>query len=111
MLSKFAQFVGLARPFLPVAALTVLRDTGKECFAIEARAKGDACDLRVIADTGAVVAETRTRAALGRVSLTLSDLGLGRRKRGGLRVASILLGQERIHAINLDLRSRGLAGI
>ncbi len=56
MLSKFAQFVGLARPFLPVAALTVLRDTGKECFAIEARAKGDACDLRVIADTGAVVA-------------------------------------------------------
>lgn len=111
MLNKIAQFVGFTRPFQPVAALTVLRDTGTERFAIEARAKGETCDLRVVADTGAVVTETRTRAALGRVSVTLSDLGLGRRKRGGLRVASFLLGQEAIHAINLDLRSRGLAGI
>lgn len=111
MLNKFAHLVGLARPFHPVAALTVLRDTGTERFAVEARAKGETCDLRVIADTGALVAETRTRAALGRVSVTLSDLGLGRRKHGGLRVASILLGQDRVHAINLDLRSRALTGI
>lgn len=111
MLARLATFIGMARPFRQIAALTVIRDRGQETFAVEARPAGSAFDLRVLQPDGAVVAQTRKNAPNDRLFVTMSDLGLGRRKRGGLKVATILMRQSAPQPIRLDLRSRALAGI
>lgn len=111
--AALAEAAGLTRPWHVVANVTAKRDAGDQSVTVEARAgsKKGTVELRVTDAAGTVTPGPQKPVVAGLVGLTMSDVGLIARKRGGLTIASVPASPARSRAVVLNLRSNALAGL
>lgn len=115
VLDRIASAIGTAltnaTAYRTVAAVEALRDDGKVSLTVDARPRAGrrhVMQVRVTDAAGRVLRELDKAVPGGRLSLTLSDLGLIPAKRGGLAVASIDPALAGPAPVRLELRSGAL---
>lgn len=111
--ATLAEAAGLTRPWHVIATVTAKRDAGDVKTVVEARAgsKNGTVELRVTDAAGTVAAGPKKPIVAGLVGLTMSDVGLIPRKRGGLTIASVPVNPAKPRAVTLDLRSNVFDGL
>lgn len=111
--ASLAAAAGIIRPWRAIATVTAKRDAGDQTVTVEGRTNvsGRIVELRVTDAAGAITPGPKKSVVKGLVGLTLSDLGLIARRRGGLAIATLPVSPSHPRTVRIDLRSNAFASL